>query len=116
MAMTKDSFKTGGVKRTGCTSPGSFSHDGAEVAETPPTPEDMIEVTELKRVRLEPGDTVVIITEKRLGQANSERIIDHLKDVFPNHEVLILEDGLRIGVMGPGPEDDPDEQKEGSGI
>jgi hypothetical protein len=64
------------------------------------------EITEVQRLRLEPGDRLVIRCESRLDMATGQRIKEHaraalkLGDDFP---VMVLGDGIDVDVVSVTP-------------
>lgn len=59
-------------------------------------------LTELQVLRLRPGDVIVLRTETMLSDSKYEHIKAIMKEKFPDHEVMILENGLNIGVIHQG--------------
>ena len=62
-------------------------------------------VTEFKiesaqRVRLEPGDVLVVFSERPLPTSAGARISERLNAVFPDNQVVVLDKGLRLAVLG----------------
>ena len=55
--------------------------------------------TDVNRLRLLPGDVVVIKYPGRRTRQDAERIWNAMNEMFPNNKVLILEDGADIGVL-----------------
>lgn len=53
----------------------------------------------IARLNLRPGDTVVLQTDMVLTGEQAEAIRDRTKAMFPQHEVVFLTAGVRIGVM-----------------
>lgn len=56
----------------------------------------------IRRVRLEPGDVLVLFSERSLTAREQERIREQVQAAFPNNGLLILHGALRLGVLGPG--------------
>jgi len=52
------------------------------------------------RLRLEPGDIVVLKTDLMLDRDQHRAIRDRAQDIIRNNEVMILTHGFDIGVMG----------------
>lgn len=60
---------------------------------------------DMQRLRLEPGDIIVLMVPAtiKLSSHAIERLNEAAKDAFGGqHKVVVLEEGIRVGVMGPG--------------
>lgn len=55
---------------------------------------------DVQRLELQPGDVIVLSCAVHLSAAENDRIREVMKRFFPNHQVLILEGDVRIGVIG----------------
>jgi len=66
------------------------------------TEQDTIPV--IQRVCLEPGDVLVFSYEHRIPSAEKARIIDLIKEVFPNNLAVVLDAGMKLSVVGQGDE------------
>lgn len=55
-------------------------------------------VGEISSLRLEPGDVLIFRTPDVLSDAQCRRLDESLRRVFPEHKVLLLEDGASIEV------------------
>ena len=62
-------------------------------------------VDEVRVVRLQSGDTVVYRCEQHLDDENFDDLGTHLKKVFPDNPVLILDGGASIEVLRKEPND-----------
>lgn len=63
-------------------------------------PQELAELgVEMRVVRLEPGDTIVITTLRRLTQADVQDIRDRVIAFFGEYEVAVLEDGMQMQVI-----------------
>jgi hypothetical protein len=60
-----------------------------------------IKLPDLARVALEPGDKILVRYPKRITQAAAEAISANLNKIFPDHAVMILDDGLDLAVIRP---------------
>ena len=58
-------------------------------------------LSDVQRLRLEPGDVVVLTTEWKLSAVEVQRIAEKIGKVLPGHQVLVIDSGVKIGVMGP---------------
>lgn len=64
-----------------------------------PAPEILLE--EIKRVRLAPGDVLVLRVKDRPPEERIARIVEQMKSIFPDHRAVILRDGMELEVAGP---------------
>lgn len=56
---------------------------------------------DVQRLRVEPGDVIVVSTEQRLSVDEARRIGQAIQRVLPEGQrVLILDAGTKIGVIG----------------
>lgn len=64
-------------------------------------PEGLAEigVEEVRVVRLQPGDVIVLVTSKRLSLDAAEHMREHAQAFFDGHQVVVLEDGLTLEVL-----------------
>lgn len=60
------------------------------------------QIEDLKRLRLEDGDTLVLRLAEPLTMDAYDHVMRSLKGRFPNNEVLILERDTTLAVMGKG--------------
>lgn len=76
-----------------------------------PAVEDIIESTrpandearflgDVQRLVLNPGDRVVLMSEERLSMDAAEHLRAVLQERFPGHETVVLDKGLKLGVLG----------------
>ena len=61
---------------------------------------EMDAIQDVQRLRLEPGDTLVFLSDLRLSSSSKERIAKQLKEVFPDNRVIVLDSGARLAVVG----------------
>lgn len=63
---------------------------------------------EVTRMRLLPDDTVVVSCDHKLTMDDATRVKEHVKGIFPDHEVLVLSEGFALSIAGPdeGPDDE----------
>lgn len=57
---------------------------------------DEFEITEVQRLRIEPGDKIVIRCQDRISSEAAMKLHEILKRAFPDHEVLILDSGATL--------------------
>lgn len=64
-------------------------------------PEGLAEigVEEVRVVRLQPGDVIVLATSKRLSMADADDLRDRARAFFDGHRVVVLEDGVTLEVL-----------------
>jgi len=60
-------------------------------------------IEEVRVARVQPGDVIVLMTSKQIGQEQAEVMYDQLKALFEGHRVAILEDGMFLEVLRPEP-------------
>lgn len=63
------------------------------------------------RIRVRAQDVVVVRSKFRLSQEQKKNITDVLRQIFPTNKVVILDEGLEIGVMAPVRDEDCDEDE-----
>ena len=63
-------------------------------------PDDLAEVgiTAVEVLRLQPGDAIVLKTEKHLSMYDAEKARDKLRAWFEGHEVIVLDGGASLQV------------------
>lgn len=54
---------------------------------------------DLQRLSPQPGDMFVITTEQRISQEQRHAIVATWASAMPGHKVLVLDGGLKIGVI-----------------
>lgn len=59
------------------------------------------ELEEVRILRLEPGDVLVLEAKQRVSQAEAEKLRERIESVFPGHKALII-DGATLVVARPG--------------
>jgi hypothetical protein len=57
---------------------------------------DLIEAVE--RLHLEPGDRVIFRCAKRISREQAEQLLEFAKREIPDHEVLVLSEGIKLEV------------------
>ena len=83
-----------------------IDQDGNLIALSPPPAPPPVAVNEiewagkLSSVCLGPGDVLIVMVPKRLGEARYEYLAKLIQDKFPKHEHVILEEGTVLGVLG----------------
>jgi len=55
---------------------------------------------DVQRLTLKPGDVLVLSVEGAISMECAERIKSYMTDVLPDHKVIVLGDGIKIGVLG----------------
>lgn len=60
---------------------------------------DDLEIKELIRVALKPGDTLVLMVEKVLTPGQRDALRDALDTLFPNNKCLCLDGGMKLAVI-----------------
>lgn len=58
-------------------------------------------VLDVRRLRLLPDDTVVIVCKEHLSDQECDRLAELVKPHFPNNQVLVLDHPLDIAVVSP---------------
>lgn len=61
-----------------------------------------VELPEVRILRLEPGDMLLVSSPLRLSDADVAFIGDRLKGKFPGHEAVILDGGLTLDILRKG--------------
>lgn len=56
---------------------------------------------EAKALRLQPGDIVILETDRNMSGAEAARLRDQAKARFPAHDVLVLTGGVSVGSRAP---------------
>lgn len=59
-------------------------------------------IKHIERLELRPGDILFVRCQERFSVEAYERMKHQLSDIFPAHKVVILENGVEIGVINPG--------------
>ena len=54
-------------------------------------------------VDIRPGDVLFVKTDRRLSVDQARQLTDHIKDKFPNNEVVVLQPELSLGVVREDP-------------
>lgn len=62
-----------------------------------------IEVEDVQRLHLEPGDTLVFKVRRDLTPEQAERIREVAKQALPDHRFLVLTEGIDLQVVEPPP-------------
>ena len=66
------------------------------------TLDDLKFVENVEVVRLAPNDVIVVTAQTVLSALEVERIGEALKRVWPNHQVVVLENGMSMKVAKAG--------------
>jgi hypothetical protein len=61
--------------------------------------ETLPEVERVARVGLRPGDTIVVECSVAVTAETCERIRDHFKAVWPDHQIVVIGPELRLKVL-----------------
>lgn len=58
-------------------------------------------IDSMKVLKIEPGDILVLKTDKYISGDNAKAISDYFKDIFKkfDNKVLLLSDGMDIGIL-----------------
>lgn len=59
----------------------------------------LLTLSNVRRLRLEPGDALVARFPGRLSAAQCERIKDQCERIAPGHKVVVLEGGAKFDVL-----------------
>ena len=57
---------------------------------------------DVQRIELLPGDRLVVSVPGHMGQAQFENLKRRLEDLIPGHQVILLLDGITLGVLAEG--------------
>lgn len=58
-----------------------------------------VELPEVRILRLEPGDKLLLTADHQVYDAELHAITEQLAKRLPGHEVLLIEDGLRLDIL-----------------
>lgn len=58
-----------------------------------------IDIEDIKRVHLNPGDVLVIQVDKPISSATHKRIKELLHDVWPDNKAVVLDAGIDLEVV-----------------
>ncbi len=58
-----------------------------------------IQVFEIAKLDLKPGDRIILRTKKVLSEKAYENIQASAEQIFPGHQVIVLEEGLGIEIV-----------------
>ncbi|HEU5429569.1 MAG TPA: hypothetical protein VFU74_22000 [Actinocrinis sp.] len=56
-------------------------------------------IEQVRVLRLEPDDAIVLMTPKRLSMDQQEHILEDVGRLFPAHRVLVLDDGMSVETL-----------------
>jgi hypothetical protein len=59
---------------------------------------------EVRRLRLEPGDTLVLRTPRPVPPTTATHLAAALREQFPGAQVLVLESGLDLEIVSQAPQ------------
>ena len=59
------------------------------------------EITEVERLRLQPGDIVVVHIDQHITAEQAERIKEHVEPLVAPHRVLVVSAGITFTVLEP---------------
>lgn len=59
----------------------------------------MPSIGSIERVHLKPSDVIVARAFDRISDRSKERIAQKLKDIWPDHKVVVLDDAMELKVM-----------------
>ncbi len=71
------------------------------MAEDETAPEIRFIEGEFQRVSLGPDDVVVLMHPERISRDMIIRLGRHMEVMFPGRKCVVLEEGMKIGAMGP---------------
>ena len=54
---------------------------------------------DVQRLALKPGDTIVLQSDQEISDETAVRLRNYVEQFLPGHKVLVLGDGLKIGVL-----------------
>jgi hypothetical protein len=60
-----------------------------------------IRVADLTVLNLEPGDTILLKTQRYFDEDEYDRVARKFRELFPGHELLVLEGGAEFAVLRP---------------
>lgn len=61
------------------------------------------EISSVQRMRLRPGDLIVIECPMVLSHAQVEKLKEHLAPTFPGHKIVVLTAGMHLSMYMPRP-------------
>lgn len=61
--------------------------------------EPLSEIGEVKRIQLQPGDVLVVKLKKEFTQVAMARIIDCVRDTFPGHKIVFVENDIDLTIV-----------------
>lgn len=60
---------------------------------------EILDVKTVEKVTFSPGDVIVFTAPGAITTEAAERILAYAKEKFPDNKVMVLGDGLKVGVM-----------------
>jgi hypothetical protein len=60
------------------------------------------EIQDVQRVRLEPGDVLVVRYDGILASSAKDRVAQQFETLFPDHKVIVMDGGPKVSVVGLG--------------
>jgi predicted protein tyrosine phosphatase len=69
-------------------------------------------ITEITKIKVEPGDVVVVKSAKFMQQKHADTLKQRIGDLLPGAKVIVLDPDVSISVMQP-PAGDPPEKPAG---
>lgn len=61
-------------------------------------------IGDMQRISPQPGDVFVITTDAHISQAQRHALMSAWAIAMPGHKVLVMDGGMKIGVIGQQPE------------
>lgn len=61
-----------------------------------------VELPEVRILRLEPGDVLLLTTPYRISDADFEYIRDRFAEQMPGHRMALLENGMTLDILRKG--------------
>jgi hypothetical protein len=66
------------------------------------TDPELNELAEMSVLHLIPGDVLILSVQGKLSAAKRKRVGDFITEHFPQHQLLVLEDGTKLSAMRKG--------------
>lgn len=59
-------------------------------------------ITEITKIKVEPGDVVVVKSAKVMAPSHRDSLAAKLRDLLPGAEIVVLDEGMSIEAVKPG--------------
>lgn len=66
------------------------------------------------RVRVRAQDVVVVCAKQSLTPEQTQAVVDGLRPIFPGNKIVVLDEGLEIGVVAPIRDEDCEDEDDGA--